>query len=55
MDKTGKKIRKVVGREGKDHPLNRVWRLRQLARAMGISPPEADDGELIRKVVGRTR
>ena len=55
MEKAGKRIRRVVGRDRKDSPLDRVWRLRQLARAMGIATPEADDGELIRKVVGRTR
>lgn len=55
MSRQQPKVRKVVGRPKEAHPLDRVWELRRLAAELGLIPAEADDGELLRKVVGYPR
>lgn len=56
MGREAKMIRKQVGRKSPGNPLTRLWELNRFLKKMGTrARPEDDDGEPIRKVVGRPR
>ena len=49
-------VKRTVGRQHDESPLDRVWRLSQFLRHMKVLRYEAGrNGERIRKVVGRPR
>ncbi|MFH1532903.1 MAG: hypothetical protein ABIK09_19440 [Pseudomonadota bacterium] len=49
-------VKRTVGIAREESPLDRVWRLSQFLRRMGVRREETGaDGERVRKVVGRPR
>lgn len=51
----GERIRKEVGKPVQEDPLMRAWRLRQMVIELRGERPEDDDGDFVRKLVGRPR
>lgn len=56
MGEVERGVKRTVGDAPAAGPLERVWRLSQFLRRMGVRGKENEqDGERIRKVVGRPR